>query len=315
MVATARAQKVTSPADVDKLQQRPLSGQLSELELQAVNFIRSFAWSGELLALYEGYQEPGIIGVFLVHLLPVAVGVDEWLWIVVGDLPPAYLIADGNPTWQRAIAGYIDEMQRWVDAAKTGAPVDDLIPVNTPPTTEYAAMLESRLRTLSETLLDPSRTLLKFRLHQAAEVEEIWALRQEDGTFEIESIPFHTCEAAVGDIVKAQEVDGDFFFIERVKRSGNSVIRVQVQNSDELANLRTELHALGCDSEVDGAALAVNVPAEVSYAPIAQLLNEGERARRWKFEEAILGHEREAEPDKRTLRPSAGRPHRKTGQT
>ncbi len=315
MVAAARDQKVTYPADIDKLQQRPLSGQLSELELGAANFIRSFAWSGELLALYEGYQEPGIIGVFLVHLRPAAAEVDEWLWIVVGDLPPAYLVADGNPTWQRAVAGYIDEMQRWVDAAKAGAPVDDLIPVNTPPTPEYAAMLESRLRTLSETLLDPSRTLLKFRLHQAAGVEEIWALRREDGTFEIESIPFQSYEAAVGDVVKAQEVGGDFFFSERVKRSGNSVIRVRIQDPDELVNLRAELHALGCDSEVDGAALAVNVPAEVLYAPIAKILNEGVRARRWNFEEAILCHERDAEPDKRTLRPSAGRPRRKPGQT
>ena len=315
MVATARAQKVTSPADVDKLQQRPLSGQLSELELQAVNFIRSFAWSGELLALYEGYQEPGIIGVFLVHLLPVAVGVDEWLWIVVGDLPPAYLIADGNPTWQRAIAGYIDEMQRWVDAAKTGAPVDDLIPVNTPPTAEYAAMLESRLRTLSETLLDPRRTLLKFRLHQAAEVEEIWALRREDGTFEIESIPFQPYDVAVGDVVTAREVDGDLFFNERVKRSGNSVIRVRLQNADELAHLRAQLDALGCDSEVDSTILAINVPAEVPYNPIAKILDEGERAKRWSFEGAIMGHERQAEPCKRTLRPSMGRTRRKPGRT
>jgi len=295
---------VTCTVDFDKVQQRPLSSQLSELELEAANFIRSFAWSGDLLALYEGYQEPDIIGVFLVHLRPAAAEVDEWLWIVVGDLPPAYLVTDGSPTWQQAVAGYIDEMQRWVDAAKTGAPVDDLIPVNTPPTAEYAAMLESRLRTLGETVLDPNRTLLKFRLHQAAEVEEIWALRQGDGTFEIESVPFRSYEAAVGDIVKAQEVDGDFIFSERVKRSGNSVIWIWIHNSDELESVRAELDALGCDSEVDGAVLAVNVPADVSYAPIARFLDEGDRAERWTFEEAILAHEQEVQPRKRTLRPT-----------
>lgn len=302
---------MTCTVDFDKLQQRPLSSQLSELELEAANFIRSFAWSGDLLALFEGYQEPDIIGVFLVHLRPAAAEVDEWLWIVVGDLPPAYLVTDGSLTWQQAVAGYIDEMQRWVDAAKTGAPVDDLIPVNTPPTAEYAAMLESRLRTLRETLLDPSRTLLKFRLHQAAEVEEIWALRQEDGTFEIESVPFRSHEAAVGDIVTAYEVDGDFIFSERVKRCGNSLIWIWIHNLDELDSARAELGALGCDAEIDGAVLAVNVPADVSYAPIATFLDEGDRAERWTFEEAILSHEHEVQPRKRTLRPSAGRPRRK----
>jgi hypothetical protein len=186
---------VTCPADLDQVQLRPLSGPLTELEFAAANFIRSFRWSGQLLALYEGYQEPDIIGVFLVHLLPAAADVDEWLWVVVGDLPPAYLVADGNPTWQEALAGYIGEMRRWIDAAKAGAPVDDLIPVNTPPTAEYAEMLASRLRTLEETLLDPSRTLINVRLGQAGEIEPIWALRQEDGTYEIENIPFHSYDA------------------------------------------------------------------------------------------------------------------------
>lgn len=144
-----------SPVDLTDLRLCSLSGTLSALEEAAANFIRSFAWSGELLAMYDGFQEPRILGLFLVHLRPSQPHVDEWLWVVVGDLPPAYLVADDNPTWQQAIAGYIDEMQRWVDAAKAGAPVDDLIPVNTPPTPEYAAMLESRLRTLRETLLDP----------------------------------------------------------------------------------------------------------------------------------------------------------------
>lgn len=306
---------MTCTADLDKLQQRPLSSQLTELELEAVNFIRSFAWSGDLLALYDGYQEPDIIGVFLVHLRPAAAEVDEWLWIIVGDLPPAYLVTDDSPTWQQAVAGYIDEMQRWVDAAKTGASVDDLIPVNTPPTAEYAAMLESRLRTLRETLLDPSRTLLKIRLPQTAEVEEVWALRREDGTFEIESIPFRSYETAVGDIVKAEEVGGNFFFTERVKRSGNSVIRISADDPADLTDIRADLLALGCDSEICGAVVAVNVPADVSYAPIARLLDEGDRAKRWSFEEANLSHERGAEPHKPTLRPPTGRLRRKPRQT
>lgn len=150
-------QEVNSPVNLAQLRPCPLSGKLSALEEAAANYIRSFAWSGELLAMYEGFQEPEILGVFLVHLRPAQPHVDEWLWVVVGDLPPAYLVADDNPTTERAVEGYVKEMQRWVDAAKAGASVDKLIPVNVPPTEEFATMLSSRLRILSGTVLDEIR--------------------------------------------------------------------------------------------------------------------------------------------------------------
>ena len=142
------------PVTLTGLRRCALSETLTDLEDAAVNFIRSFAWSGELLAMYEGFQEPDMLGVFLMHLRPAQPQVDEWLWVVVGDLPPAYLVADDNPTVAQAVLGYADEMQRWIDAARTGAPVDDLIPVNVPPTTEFADMLSSRLAILRGTVLD-----------------------------------------------------------------------------------------------------------------------------------------------------------------
>jgi len=142
------------PVTLTHLHRCALSETLTDLEEAAVNFIRSFAWSGELLAMYEGFQEPDMLGVFLMQLRPAQPQVDEWLWVVVGDLPPAYLVADDNPTVARAVLGYADEMQRWVDAARAGAPVDDLIPVNVPPTAEFADKLSSRLAILRGTVLD-----------------------------------------------------------------------------------------------------------------------------------------------------------------
>lgn len=146
-----------SPVNLSDLRRCPLSGDLTDLEDAAINYIRSFAWSGEILEIYDGFQEPGILGVFLMHLRPTQPEVDEWLWVVLGDLPPAYLVADDNPTVAEAVTGYADKMQRWVDAARAGAPVDDLIPVNVPPTKEYADMLSSRLSILRETALDEIR--------------------------------------------------------------------------------------------------------------------------------------------------------------
>lgn len=142
------------PVTLTHLRRCTLSETLTDLEEAAVNFIRSFAWSGELLAMYEGFQEPDMLGIFLMHLRPAQPEVDEWLWVVVGDLPPAYLVADDNPTVAQAVLGYAHEMQRWIDAVRAGEPVDDLIPVNVPPTAEFADMLFSRLALLRGTVLD-----------------------------------------------------------------------------------------------------------------------------------------------------------------
>lgn len=139
---------MNSSMDLTTLRPCSLSGPLNGLEAEAANFIRSFAWSGQLLEMYEGFQEPDILGVFLVKLKPARPHVDEWLWVVVGDLPAAYLVTDNAITVDEVIEGYVEEMQRWVDAVRAGESVDELIPVNTPPTTEYADMLESRLRVL-----------------------------------------------------------------------------------------------------------------------------------------------------------------------
>lgn len=137
--------------------------------------------------------------------------------------------------------------------------------------------------------------------------ERMWARRLPDGTYEIDNIPFYSYDVAVGDIVKVQEVDGELFYNERVKDSGNSVIRMRIYDHADLDSVRAELRALGCDSEGDGVVLAVNVPANVPYAPIFRFLSEGDRAKRWGFEEAVLCHDPEPVPAKRTLRPTGGR--------
>jgi hypothetical protein len=84
------------------------------------------------------------------------------------------------------------------------------------------------------------------------------------------------------------------------------VIRMLIYNREELDKVRSELRALGCDSEGDGVVLAVNVPAEVAYGPILKFLTEGDDAKRWGFEEAVLCHKLETQPEKRSLGSTQG---------
>jgi hypothetical protein len=102
----------------------------------------------------------GVVVVLLFRIVPAREDVDEWLWVVVGDVPPAYLVTDDAPNPASALDGYIGEMERWVAAVRAGQPVDDLIPVGTvdgaaqlEPTVERADEIESRLRFLTEEIL------------------------------------------------------------------------------------------------------------------------------------------------------------------
>ncbi len=95
----------------------------------------------------------GIVAVFLFHIEPSEEGIDEWLWVVVGDLPPAYLVIDVSKTPSQALESYIGEMSKWIKLAKQGRTSKKVIPVNAPATPEYAEALEGRLKFLREVMV------------------------------------------------------------------------------------------------------------------------------------------------------------------
>ncbi len=117
---------------------------------EARGFLAAFDWCLTIEESYFGFGYASIVAVFLFRIRPARPSVDDWLWVVVGDLPPAYLVTEGNPTPDLAVDGYISEMTKWVKAAKKGRSVEDLIPVNVPPTRENAAALERRLGVLRQ---------------------------------------------------------------------------------------------------------------------------------------------------------------------
>ena len=93
------------------------------------------------------------MAVFLFRIEPSRPGVDEWLWVIYGDVPPAYLVTDISKTPSQALEAYIAEMSKWVRLAKQGRASKDVIPVNVPATPENAVNLEGRLRFLQKVIV------------------------------------------------------------------------------------------------------------------------------------------------------------------
>lgn len=126
---------------------------LLNMEERAREFITTFAWCGGIRDFYYGAGIGDVFAVFLAHIEPTQEPVDEYLWIVVGDFPSAYLVTDECPAPKEALEGYIWEMRKWVALAKQGKTSKDVIPVNVPATPEWAERLELRLDALEQRII------------------------------------------------------------------------------------------------------------------------------------------------------------------
>ena len=89
------------------------------LACRATAFLTSFRWCSAVKESYQAFEVADKLGVFLFHIEPKLVGVDDTFWVVVGDLPPAYLVCENAKDWYQALQRYIEEMQLAYSAKKT----------------------------------------------------------------------------------------------------------------------------------------------------------------------------------------------------
>lgn len=120
---------------------------------EAAEFLKAFSWCERIEEGFLGMGIPGLAGVFLFRIKPAQSGVDPWIWVITGDLPPAYITTESAPNPACALDGYIGAMKSWVKAVREGRPTRDEIPVSAPPTVPYAQALESRLVFLDREVL------------------------------------------------------------------------------------------------------------------------------------------------------------------
>jgi hypothetical protein len=121
---------------------------LTKMSYAAVDYISSFAWCETIHNSYFGGGVGGIFAVFFFHIRPGRPEVDPWIWVVVGDIPPAYIPLSDSDSPSDVFRSYIRGMNRWVDMARHGG-IDDkargVPPVNLPATPEWAEKINQKL--------------------------------------------------------------------------------------------------------------------------------------------------------------------------
>jgi hypothetical protein len=130
---------------------------LRGMATEAREFICAQEWCEHIDHQYLAYGVGGVVALFMFQISPRFEDVDECLWGIVGDLPPAYIVVEDNPTAADALDAYCSEMEAWVEAVEKGDSVEDMIPVNAPPTRDYAGQLKGRLQFLRSKILPLAR--------------------------------------------------------------------------------------------------------------------------------------------------------------
>ncbi|MER8753635.1 hypothetical protein NKH57_31335 [Mesorhizobium sp. M1050] len=127
--------------------------ELDSARIEARQYLEFYTWVSAIKGEYLGYGAEGIIYIFLFEIETSRADVNPWTWVIVGDVPPTYLPADDGKTPFEALDGYIGALELWVDAARQGKSVAELIPVDVDANPANAEMLASRLKFLDEKIL------------------------------------------------------------------------------------------------------------------------------------------------------------------
>ncbi len=126
---------------------------LKKMHLEAKEYLLSFKWCLCIKEEYYGFGIGGVIAVFFFKIEPLNEEIDEWLWVVTGDIPPAYIDTFNCNNCFQALFNYVEIMNEWVKAIKNNNSVDERLPVNVPPTIEWANNLELRLKFIEDEIL------------------------------------------------------------------------------------------------------------------------------------------------------------------
>lgn len=139
---------------------RPEQGSEAEfisLLEKSSSFARCQSWVESVIQTLVAHFFPSIFLIVLIESRKNYVSENEWAWVIVGDLPPAYINDSTCNTPYDALDAYIGEMDEWVAATSSGQSVEHLKPVNAKSSPDYADRLKTRLDFINSKILPAVR--------------------------------------------------------------------------------------------------------------------------------------------------------------
>jgi hypothetical protein len=128
---------------------------LNKMLEDASSYLSRHSWCASIKQAYFAGGVGGILAIFFFHIDSSRQDVDPWIWVIVGDIPPAYLPLSDCESQAEAYALYTKGMMRWAEIVRAGddpSRHDNTPPVNVPASREWADRLSQRLHALSFTV-------------------------------------------------------------------------------------------------------------------------------------------------------------------
>ncbi len=120
-----------------------------KLAVEATDYLNSFKWCDKIKQGYLcnawGYR----LGIFYFEIESLDQTINN-IWIIVGDLPPAYIDTQYALSPTQALVRYVTLMEDWIEHVKKGKPVDECFPVHVEPIEKYADMLIQRTEKIKD---------------------------------------------------------------------------------------------------------------------------------------------------------------------
>ena len=126
---------------------------LRDMMDEAEQYLRSFRWCPPIAEKFFGCGVGGVVAVFLFKLAAPVGGHDQWLWVVVGDVPSAYMVTDNAPDPGSALNCYCELMGDWSHAVLNNLPIEEFFPVAAPATPANATSLARRIAFIRKNIL------------------------------------------------------------------------------------------------------------------------------------------------------------------
>ena len=126
---------------------------LREMAERADEYVRSFEWCLELHERYFGDGVGGVVALFLFRVSIRDLDLPQWVWIVVGDLPSAYLGFQDLDSPYAALLLYIEGVEEWLESSWEERLCGELIPIEVLPEPRYLEMLRGRVAVLRASVL------------------------------------------------------------------------------------------------------------------------------------------------------------------
>lgn len=137
----------------------PLVGDMKEdkaffkLAKEAEFFLESHSWCKKVVNQWfsAGWEE--MVLVFFFEIIPNSHAADNFVWIVVGDIPPCYIDIESAQNSNEVIQVYVEIMEDWINCVNNGESVENCYPVEAPPEKKYADMLSRRIQFIKDYII------------------------------------------------------------------------------------------------------------------------------------------------------------------